>query len=133
MEAGKETLLKDQIKSGKNCKKYCGLDLCQSGLYQICSLFAQFIFTKMPKPFYRILNTRKNDSSVIAVWIMLLLRCYQSKKIHKCIRTRIVIVQPNNLQENISMVDFTFVFLPMNYPNIETMHLGLEEYSKHCL
>lgn len=88
---------------------------------------------KCPNHFTASLIQEKNDSSVIAVWIMLLLRCYQSKKIHKCIRTRIVIVQPNNLQENISMVDFTFVFLPMNYPNIETMHLGLEEYSKHCL
>lgn len=47
---------------------------------QVYSRFVQFshsffIFTKMPKPFYGILNTRKNDSSVTAVWIMLLLSC----------------------------------------------------------
>lgn len=98
--------IKDQIKSRKSCKNQCRLDLCQSGLYQICSVFTQFIFTKMPKPFNGIFNTRKNDSSVTAVWIMLLLRCQQSKRIYKFIRTRIVIVQSNNLQENVYMIDF---------------------------
>lgn len=50
----------------------------------------------------------KNDSLVTAVWIMLLLRRQQSKTIHKFIRTRIVIVQSNNLQGNVYMIDFFF-------------------------
>lgn len=41
--------------------------------------------------------------------------------------------QPNNLQENIYMIDFNGFFRLMNYPNVESMHLGLEEGSKHCL